>query len=589
MRMNRKAKTSLTLCLALSLACLGMAGCSGETEETDDTGSEETAEEESAVDDATVVGSIEIVCDSEQLDADVDDVKDWVFDFVYDEDSQAEVKASLDAAKDGQTLAEPLVEYNPFGTNAQSLYVYFTTDEAASISYTVSVSDEEAASIEDESFTSDSIADFTREVDDGESSTEHEFQVIGLIPNVVNTVTVTATYEDGSVECCTISCDMCDILGEEDLQLEVTEGDSDAELEDGLYVILGNDSDDVDFMYYYDNDGILRGEVPIIGYRSHRLLFDDEGTMYYSCSQSRMAAMTTLGQIEHVYFLGDYDLHHDYVFDDDGNLLILATDTSQNETVEDMVIKLDTETGDVELVVDMGDLLSSYKESALAYYEENYDPEDGQTSEEGDDAGVDWMHLNSIQWMGDDSIILSSRETSSIIKISNISTDPTIDYIIASEEYWEDTEYADLVLEQVGDFTIQGGQHCVVYVEDDSLEEGQYYLLLFNNNIGISSGVTSGFDYSSIGLTETTSRNEDASSYYYKYLVDENEGTFELVDSLAVTYSGYVGSVQEIGDNLIVNSGTSGSWTEYDEDHVAIRSFSMGTDKFIYRVFKYDL
>ena len=96
-------------------------------------------------------------------------------------------------------------------------------------------------------------------------------------------------------------------------------------------------------MYYYDNQGVLRGEIPIIGYRSHRLLFADD-SMYYSISETKMAKMNSLGQITAVYDLGDYKLHHDYVFDDNGNMLILATDTTQ-DSVEDIVLRLDVNSG----------------------------------------------------------------------------------------------------------------------------------------------------------------------------------------------------------------------------------------------------
>ena len=42
--------------------------------------------------------------------------------------------------------------------------------------------------------------------------------------------------------------------------------------------------------------------------------------------------------------------------------------------------------------------------------------------------------------------------------------------------------YEDLLLEQVGDFTLQAGQHYVTYETSDELSDGQYYLTMYNNN-----------------------------------------------------------------------------------------------------------
>lgn len=138
--------------------------------------------------------------------------------------------------------------------------------------------------------------------------------------------------------------------------------------------------------------------------------------------------MNELGMVEQVYDLGNYQLHHDYVFDDDGNLLILATDTGK-QTVEDCVLKLNPSTGEVSCILDLEDLLGDYKESL------GMDQED-----------LDWVHINTIQWMGEDSILLSSRETSTILKIQNLNTAPEIAYMIGEESFWEGTGYENLLL-----------------------------------------------------------------------------------------------------------------------------------------------
>lgn len=477
---------------------------------------------------------------------------------VYNVEDQQAIEDRLDDEKKSQeyTFDNMLIEYNPFGTNTQSLYVYFNTDEAVSISYNIHVDDEE-------------IDDFRRDVwQENTYTTEHEFQVIGLIPDMENTITFFMTREDGSTDTKEIVYEMGSLLGTEEVVLDSEFQKDTQELEDGLYVVLGNDSDALDFMYYYDNQGVLRGEIPIIGYRSHRLLFD-ENSVYFSISETKLAQMNRLGQVTNVYDLGNYKLRHDYVFDDNGNMLILGTDTTQ-DSVEDIVLRLDVESGAVTEVLDLGDLFGDFKEEC----QKNLDGE------------LDWMHINTIQWMGNGSVLLSSRETSSIIKIDSLYDGPSVSYIIGDQSVWEGTEYENLVFTRQGDFTIQGGQHTITYVEDPGLAEGQYYLYMFNNNIGISE-TRPDFDWSALGLTESSAEDGDT-SYYYKYLVDENAGTFSLEDSFEVPYSGYVSSAQDLGGNTVIDSGIPGIFAEYDKDHELIAQYTMETEKFIYRVYKYD-
>lgn len=476
----------------------------------------------------------------------------------YDVQKQQEIAEELDAKKAAKeyTFGDMLMEYNPFGTNTQSLYVYFETEEPVNISYNIHVSDPD-------------IGDFRRDVYQEEMyATEHEFQVIGLIPDMDNTITFYMTGEDGATDTREVVYSMGSLLGTEKVVLDRELKGTEEELADGLYVVMGNDSQTLDFMYYYDNQGVLRGEIPIIGYRSHRLLFADD-SMYYSISETKMAKMNSLGQITAVYDLGDYKLHHDYVFDDNGNMLILATDTTQ-DSVEDIVLRLDVNSGAVSEVLDLGDLFGSFKEDRVK-----------NSSDE-----LDWIHINTIQWMGNGSVLLSSRETSTIIKIDHIYDDPSVAYLIGDKAVWEGTEYENLVFAKKGDFTIQGGQHSITYVEDSRLADGQYYLYMFDNNIGVSE-TRPDFDWSSIGLTEDSGADGDT-SYYYEYLVDENAGTFELTDSFKVPYSGYVSSVQNLDGNTIVDSGMPGIFGEYDADHELIAQYTVEKEKFVYRVYKYD-
>ena len=175
-----------------------------------------------------------------------------------------------------------------------------------------------------------------------------------------------------------------------------------------------------------------------------------------------MAQATRLGQVTKVYDLGNYTLHQDYVVDEIGNMLILATDTTQ-DSVEDIVLKLDVNSGEVTEVLDLGDLFGEYKKTCVK-----------NSSDE-----LDWMHINTIQYIGNGSVLLSSRETSTIIKVDNIYDGPVVSYMIGEKDFWKDTSYVSLLLNKKGDFTIQGGQHTITYETDESLADGQYYLYMF--------------------------------------------------------------------------------------------------------------
>ena len=242
-----------------------------------------------------------------------------------------------------------------------------------------------------------------------------------MIPGTLNEVEFAIEDEDGNTITRTYEYTTSSLLGNEDVQLEEMNSTVDSvDIGNGLFAFMGNDSDEQDFMYYYDEDGVIRGEIPILGYRSHRLLFQDD-LMYFSVAESKMVAMNGLGQIVKIYDLGQYELHHDYVFDNDGNILILASDT-ESDTVEDRIVLLDVETGKVSEVLDLEDLFGSYKD---------------MTSHD-EDEDWDWMHINTLQWLEDGSVILSSRETSTIIKINDLETNPSIDYLIGEESFWSE-------------------------------------------------------------------------------------------------------------------------------------------------------
>lgn len=488
----------------------------------------------------------------------------------YDEDVQQRLGQQLmEIVGQDASMDAPLAILDPFGTGSNGLLLSFQTERRSQIRYTVHTT---SAELPDYTAVAQSSAD-------GNSfSRNHCFLLIGLVPGETNEVTLEALGERGRVQqTVTFTIDMPEAVSGYANQLDTTDGDSTAALTDGLYYAMGL-GDYYGYTFFFDNDGVLRYEMVLEGFHSDRFLYTDGGL--YTCVSSRkIALMSPLGQAVRVYDLGQYELHHDINWGPDGTILALVNDTEQ-DTVMDVVISLDPATGEVSEVVDFSELMDGY------YGEMTYPVPitGGSFWQAGED---DWLHLNSVQYMEkDDSILVSSRETSTIIKVSNIGGTPTLSAFIGDPAFWADTPYADLCYAMDGDFVAQYGQHDVELVADDSLEDGQYLLRMYDNNYW-SLSTRDGYDPELADSVSTSLTSGDA-SYITFYLVDDNAKTFSLVEQHAVPYSAIVSNAQEIGGNFVVNSGVAHQFGEYDSDGNLIRAFDYDCMMNGYRVMKGD-
>ena len=504
----------------------------------------------------------------------------------YNVEKQAAIKEQLDAdyAAGSYDETTPFVKADPFGTDTLSCYVRFATADPVTVSYEVAGRKKTGDAPK--------VAAFSRTPRGGDTpATEHEFKIIGLIPNHKNTVTLTCTAQDGSSRTSTFTVKTSALKGEEEERLAVTAGESNTPLADGLFTILGNDSSKLDFMYLYDNAGQIRGEVPIIGYHSHRLLSPGDGSIIMSVSTTKMAQISAIGQVVNVWSTGDYELHHDYAFDDDGNLLVLAShagseadldvdraadkDKGERVNVEDLIIKIDVTTGDVSLVADLGDIFPDLKANA-------------KVAQDGD---LDWIHINTIQWLGGGTVLLSSRETSTVIKLTDIYGMPTVDWLMGSPDFWAGSGFEDKLLQAQGDFSLNAGQHSVTYLpSSDTATTGRYQVLLYDNNFGAAESYPK-FDWGQLGAAVVTDYSKGTHSFGRIFTVDETARTYELEEQIAVPFSGYVSSAQRVGssNSMLVASGQAKTFTEYDRYGLPIATYEMEAEKYIYRVYKYEL
>lgn len=512
---------------------------------------------------------------------------------IYNVRNSKSVKQKLDEAKgeDRYNFESPLWAYNPYGTNELSLYLYFRTSEKTKLKYTIQVKN-------------DDIPDFTRTCSNlsGEkTSEEHEYQITGLVPGMDNYIYLDLYNLKGDViKSAVYRFKPSKLSGNITTQLATVDGKSTEQVSNGLYFFLGHDTNNKKVpkkIYLYDNSGVIRGSIPLVNYRADRIIFKDN-QMLYNYSNKGFAMVNPVGQVVKTYHLDSYTQHHDYIYDGYGHLLVLASKDGA-KTVGDRVVSLDLENGKVKEIIDFGKIIPKMKKKAKK--------PDGAKK-------LDWINLNSIAMIGSNSILVSSKELSSMFKIKGItSVVPALDYIIGANGIWEKTTYKEKVLQKASNeseensdknpesagsnttdttdsknlFMSQFGQSDISVINESGLDSEQYYIMMYNNNYGNSETRKDikWSDFKNVG----TKKKKASTSKYYKYYVDEAAGTYQLSEVFQIPYSSYDSSIQDYNGHLIANSGTACSVGEYDEKGVLIHGLNYFVNTYTYRVKKFDM
>ncbi|ASR42009.1 aryl-sulfate sulfotransferase [Ligilactobacillus agilis] len=488
---------------------------------------------------------------------------------IYQTATQTKIAQKIKQLEASQTYSfdKMLVLANPYLTNTTGLYLHFSTTKATKISYTVK---------------SKGTSTFSKTLynPNGTYAKDHTYQLIGLIAGQENTITITATDQNGQKETKNFTYTPNKLRGSKQNQLKVTKGTSKTKLSTGLYTVIGDKSLKTRNTYLVDNDGYIRAEIPTINYNS-LCLIQTNNKLYLAVDDDQIVTLDRLGQVVQSYSLKDtnFKLHHDFAVDSQGNIIALATDTklkASEKRVEDQIIKIDGTSGQVSRLLDFKDLLGDLYKTATGI--------ETLTNNKG---YRDVIHANTIQLTKDDQVIISSRETSTIMKISNLTSQPKLDYFISDSSVWQGVgTYSNLLLNKVGNFTSQAGQHSVTYIPTETA--GVYYLEMFNNNSAIMNSRTN-FSWANYPNSGGATTSNDYQSSYYKYLVNENTGSYQLVKKISLPYSPFISSVQTKDNNVVTDSGMTATFAEYDADGKLIQSFeTTDSTKFIYRVYKYD-
>lgn len=488
------------------------------------------------------------------------------------------------------TFRKPLIAYNPFGTYDNSLYLYFHTSQKSNVRYTVTVED-------------GNVPDFTRTCLNTDGSTltkEHECTVVGLVAGMKNYIVMElCDRNDVVLDTMTYSIDVPQSPSGAVVQLPKEQGRSKEVISNGLYVVYGHgDSgrekgDSGRAVTLYDNSGILRGEIPLMGYRGDGITYVYDNIVY-AFSKNQIAQVSPRGQVMEIHNLDGYTQSGSYVYDGYGNLYVTVSKDSRN-TVNDMILEVNLSTGEVTELLDFTSLLDNVRGAAK--------PVKGEKKS-------DWIGLNGIQVTDVNQILVSSRELSSIIKINNIHGEiPTVSFILADKAIWrassnklsvlgksymegeepEETEPpVDSILEKKPEekvvFDSQFGQCQILVEKSTSLAEGQYYLYVLNNNYGEwkTRPKFSFSRYKGIG----TKNHPAKKSYYYRFIVDEAARTYYLDESVDLPYISHDGSVQQIDRHYVVASSDENRYLEFDGQGKVLTSYDFGER--VYKVEKED-
>lgn len=501
-------------------------------------------------------------------------------DAIYNKAKSAAAEDMLTDIKKKRDYSEedPLWAYNPYGTNPESLYMYFKSKGRFYCRYTVSVDD-------------DKIPDFTRTMDNGASGNvamEHEYQIIGLVPDKTNYL-IFRLYnkKDELANTLYYKVDMPKSYSGAQTILKLEEGRSKTPLQNGLYTVFAGTGTKKQAVLLYDNSGVLRGEFPTkeIGYNMEQI-YD---TLVYEVDDNTLARVNELGQVVDCLEIPLHHIYGEFAYDGAGAVYVLAQPVQRSQSLGS-VVKVEVNSGDVSDALDLSDIPSLVKLVKRA-------------DKSGKLKGRNYMAPDSVQVTGINQLLLGSSKYSTIMKVSNVnSLMPKLDYMMTDQKLWnisgkgkamkrlrkklltkaladgqaEPTQATPIVNSILDSgktttpelFRSQYGQNALVVEKSSNLAEGQYYVGMLNNNAGRG---TSG---------------QKNNSYYYKYLVDESAGTYALLEKERLTWNEKGGNVTPYDESFLYCRSGDHIFEETGKDGRQIRSFHVKGA--LYRVYKND-
>ncbi|RVU69880.1 MULTISPECIES: aryl-sulfate sulfotransferase [Lactobacillus] len=476
------------------------------------------------------------------------------------------IEAKLERLKQAKEYNFPqiLAVKDPYKFNTTGLYVYFKTAKATKIKENISVAN---------------TKNFKRWLKGKRQySKTHEYLLTGIVPSRKNIITLTAVDKRGKKKAIRFVYNAPKILSESYKGLKIQRGTSKAKPIDGLFLVPMKENTSL----LIDDDGVIRGEL-----RFNLVNVQFKDGYLYNLIDSKISKVNNLGQIEKIYGSKNYGIHHDFTIAND-DLYALATNKQvmqKENRVCDSVIKIDLKDGKVTELFDFKDLVPKLYKKATGVVKNLVLNNKGHR---------DNIHPNSINYM-DGAVIISSRETSTIMKINVSGNKPKIEYFLSEPSIWKNIGYSEYLYQKVSNFQPNAGQHSVRIERNKNFSRTKYYLYMYDNNSAI---MDSRPDFSWDGFSgvvkvptvvnKNTVLPKGARSYYYKYLVNEKARTFKLVKKIALPFSFFQSNVMEINGHIIYGTSFKGAFGELDSNGKAINSFMLKANSRPYRVAKFN-
>ena len=415
-----------------------------------------------------------------------------------------------DFKTEGYTIDSPNVILNPYGNSPLTALILFETNEEVSPTVTIIGKDENTT--------------FTHTFN---ASQEHLLSIYGLYADYNNEVII--EYEvDGETISKTVNIQTEELPDDFILPTRV-EADKE-NLDNQLYFFTPSSSG---YTCAYDVNGDVRWYLTnyalwkIDRLENGHLLVSTERLVNPPYYMTGLYEMDLLGKIYVEYSLpGGY--HHDYYEMENGNLLIASDDFNNAKgTVEDYIVELDRETGEIVKTFDLKNVLNM---------------SDGKSENWTD---YDWFHNNSV-WYDENtnSITLSGRHQDAVINIDYETGE--LNWIIGDPTNWSE-EYQKYFFTPIGDdFEWQWSQHAAMITP-----EGYVFILDNGNNkskikeeyVPASESYTRGVMYKIDTDNMTIEQiwqygKERGSDYYSPYIsdVDYLDANHYIVHSGGIAY-----------------------------------------------------